>query len=501
MSEETRKRLSRRKFVALTGGALVASGILAACGDNTATTAPATTAPAATTAASTTAAATTAATSTTAAATSAAATTAAGTTAAATTSAATTAAVTTSAASTGDFITSKSGYKGNLDYWALGYAAGGGNAFSKSSDSAGAAFMKANPDIKVTITGYTPDNAGFAKVVNAVQSGSGVDAFRIPNDSLPTLIQQGAIAPIDDYLTADDKNDILPNLFDLVKVNGKLYAWPLWVPPVGMYMNLDIFKEKGVDLPPKTWTYDDFVAIAKKLTFTRGSDKVYGFSALFDPGGVDSWPFILSDGALPLSSDNKKYTWNTADAYSGLKKVTDLALVHKVTPPDFGTQKQDDLLTAMKNKLQAMWTRPSGDAGTLTQAGLNIDIWPIPLGKSGKPISAGGVGLIAVTPNKDTAKQKAAMDLARYLTSPQVEQDVPGYYLAPGARKSVTVKAPYNKFADIAPNAWITPSIPQWTQIRTLIHPNIQNAVFGKMTPEQALSQPADEINKLLSQS
>jgi len=143
---------------------------------------------------------------------------------------------------------------------------------------------------------------------------------------------------------------------------------------------------------------------------------------------------------------------------------------------------------------------PSGDAGTLTQAGLNIDIWPIPLGKSGKPISAGGVGLIAVTPNKDTAKQKAAMDLARYLTSPQVEKDVPGYYLAPGARKSVTVVSPYNKFTDIAPTAWITPSIPQWTQIRTLIHPNIQNAVFGKMTPEQALSQPADEINKLLAQ-
>jgi ABC-type oligopeptide transport system substrate-binding subunit len=55
MSQESKKGLSRRKFVVLTGGALVASGILAACGDNTATTAPATTA-AATTAAATTAA-------------------------------------------------------------------------------------------------------------------------------------------------------------------------------------------------------------------------------------------------------------------------------------------------------------------------------------------------------------------------------------------------------------------------------------------------------------
>jgi D-xylose transport system substrate-binding protein len=80
---------------------LAISLVLAACGDNTATTAPVATtaAPAATTAAATTAAATTAA-ATTAAATTAAATTAAATTAAATTAAATTAAATTAAATT-----------------------------------------------------------------------------------------------------------------------------------------------------------------------------------------------------------------------------------------------------------------------------------------------------------------------------------------------------------------------------------------------------------------
>ncbi|HEX2914531.1 MAG TPA: extracellular solute-binding protein [Chloroflexia bacterium] len=57
MSEESKKRLSRRKFVALTGGALAASGILAACGDNTATSAPAATTAAATSAAASTTAA------------------------------------------------------------------------------------------------------------------------------------------------------------------------------------------------------------------------------------------------------------------------------------------------------------------------------------------------------------------------------------------------------------------------------------------------------------
>src|SRR5690348_13584875 len=73
MSQEFKKRLSRRKFVALTGGALAAGGLLAACGDSTATTAPAATTAAASN--TTAAAATTAAAGTTAAG---AATTAAG---------------------------------------------------------------------------------------------------------------------------------------------------------------------------------------------------------------------------------------------------------------------------------------------------------------------------------------------------------------------------------------------------------------------------------------
>ncbi|HEX2911556.1 MAG TPA: ABC transporter substrate-binding protein [Chloroflexia bacterium] len=85
-----RKKISRRNFLIGAAG-LAGSAFLVACGDNTATSAPAATTAAATTAAATTAAATTAA-ATTAAATTAAATTAAATTAAATTASATTAA-------------------------------------------------------------------------------------------------------------------------------------------------------------------------------------------------------------------------------------------------------------------------------------------------------------------------------------------------------------------------------------------------------------------------
>jgi multiple sugar transport system substrate-binding protein len=423
-----------------------------------------------------------------------AATAAAPTTAATTapTTAATTAPTTPAAGGDG------SNFQGTLQYWVLGYSPD--NATGKLTQAAVAAYKGKHPGLNVEITGYTGDQAGFTKLTQAVQSGQGIDLFRLPSDILPLLAKQGFIAPIDDYLSAEDKADIFPNILDSVRIEGKAYAWPLWVPPVGFYLNLDIFQERNVPEPSANWTYDQFVDIAKKLTFTRADGtKVYGYSGVIDPGVVNTWSFIYGDGGRPLSDDNKKYTFDSPEAISGLKKLVDLAQVHHVTPPEFGSQTPADMVTSFKDKkVLAMYSEPSGSSATYATAKMNFDVLPPPIGSTGKPATTGGVGLISVAQQSDQTHVKAAMALARYLTSKEVGDDVHGYYLAPGTRKSVKTLPPINKFEPMIPYTFVTPIIEQWPQIRTIIHPNIQNAVFGKLSPEEALKKPADEINGLL---
>ena len=502
--------LKRRDFLrraAVLGlSASAVSAFLAACGGSTGTptTGGASTAPSTGAAASTGASAAptsvlgggSAATATTA--------PAAGGTAtrAATSAAATVTRAASATAAAANVVTSKSGFKGTLQYWVLGYQPNGANQTGKLMDAATAAFTKANPDIKVETTGYTGDQAGFTKITQAVQGGGSVDIFRLPSDILPQLVRDNLLAPIDEFLTPDDKADIYPNMLTAVSVGGKAYSWPLWVPPVGMYINLDIFQERGVAPPKAGWPYDQFVAVAKQLTFTRANgEKVYGYSGVIDPGIVNTWPFIIGDGALPLSADNKQYTWNTPQGISGLKKLVDLsqAGAHKVAPPDFGSQSTADMLTSFQDrKVLAMYSEPSGASSGYRANKVNFDVVPMPIGASGKPLTAGGIGLISVTAIKDRTKLTAAMDLGRYLTSAQVNNDVPGFYLAPGARKSVKVADPIDKFTPLVENCYITPIIAQWPQIRTILHPYIQNAVFGRTTPEAAFSEPASEINSIL---
>src|SRR5581483_7335656 len=291
------------------------------------------------------------------------------------------------------------------------------------------------------------------------------------------------------------------NLLDAVATNGKHYAWPLWVPPVGMYLNLDIFAERGVQPPSDNWTYDEFVDIARRLTFTRSNgEKVYGYTALIDPGVVNAWPIIMGDGALPLSTDNKKYTFNSPEGISGLQKLVDLALKYKVTPPDFGTQALSDITNGfLQRKVYAMYSEPSGSSASYKAQKMNFDVRAMPIGATGKHITTGGIGLISVANLQDQNQLKMAMELGRYLTGAQVGKDVNGYYLAPGARKSVQVSDPISKFTPFVPYTYITPIIEQWPDIRKIIHTQLQNAILGKVSVKDALNAPANEINSLLA--
>ncbi|MEW5720236.1 MAG: sugar ABC transporter substrate-binding protein, partial [Chloroflexota bacterium] len=107
---------------------------------------------------------------------------------------------------------------------------------------------------------------------------------------------------------------------------------------------------------------------------------------------------------------------------------------------------------------------------------------------------------------KDNVKRQAAMDLGRYLTSSEVQADVPpgsnvptGFYLAPGARKSVKIVAPLDKFIPMLPDMWVTPLMVNWAPLTRLIHPEYQNIIFGKVKAEDAMKKIAPEADKLIS--
>lgn len=405
----------------------------------------------------------------------------------------------------GTFRKSDSGYKGVLNLWVLGYTPG--NAFANPFDNAVAQFVKENPDIQVDITGYPPNDEGFTKLTTALQSGQSIDLLRIPSDRLPGYVRDKLVEPIDAYLTPEDKTDYIPSTLQAVTFNEKPYAWPLWVVPMGIYLNKDVFAEANVPLPPKDWTWDQFVDTAKKLTFKRANgEQVYGFSGFVDPGVVNTWALWMNEDPSVRPVVNGKFGFNTEATARGLKRFADLALTHKVTPPDFGSMKDAEVKGGFTKKQYAMIVDATGPSAQFKGAGVNFEIYPHPT-VNGNKLTVGAIGLIAVAKQPDDAKRKAAMDLARYLTSSQVQEDVPpgsnvptGFYLAPGARQSVKIVDPLERFVPILPDMYVTPLNANWSKFTRLVHTQYQNVIFGKLSPEEAMKAIEAEANELLAQ-
>ncbi len=462
--------------------------VLAACGGPTATTPPTTSAPG--TAAATDPAATeptgTEATGTEPAATEPAATEPAATEPAATEPAAT------------DAASPDVSYQGPLEWWHLGYAPGGETATSQLVDDAVAAYENSHPGIDITVTGIPFSDEGLARLDTAIAAGSGPDIFRIASDRLPGYGSQGVLSPIDDYLSDEDRADIIPNLLEGVAYEGQHLAWPQWVPPIGFYLNNQLLTDAGIEIPDSSWTVDQFVQMANDLS----GDGVHGFATYMGTASVNELTLLYNQGATVLSEDNSEYTLNSEAGVKGLQTLVDLFTAGAM-PPDSTTIALADVEQGFVDGRFAMMTGGSGSIANLKANEIDFTILPPPIGDAGETVTVGGMGTYAVPMKDDADRMAAAHALARYLTSADVAADVPGWYLAPGTRESITVSDTTPEmaaFEEMLPFVRFMPLIENWAQVDSAIHPEIQLALSGQKTAQQALDDAGVQITQQLGQ-
>jgi multiple sugar transport system substrate-binding protein len=113
--------------------------------------------------------------------------------------------------------------------------------------------------------------------------------------------------------------------------DGRLYALPLWCADELVYVNLDVLNRAGVTAPPSSWTWDDFLALAQKLTFGK-------------PGQVQRWgTYLVNDvvggwGSLVASNGGgwidvaQRKTALGPESIEALQWSVDAIHVHHVAP-------------------------------------------------------------------------------------------------------------------------------------------------------------------------
>src|SRR5437870_8475366 len=242
----------------------------------------------------------------------------------------------------------------SIEWWRRNYTPGSQSAETITSDAAVKAWKERYPNVTITIQGgpFGPETDQKFDIA-ILQQKAGPDVFHTTGGDVLKYAAAGQLS--EPPLTDAERRRFNPSALQATTYKGTVVAYPLWIVPWYEYINLDLFKEAGVEPPANgAWTYQQFSDVATKLT-RKGANgqQVYGFAQ-----GNDEYAFLLIDGARPYDSSIKTWTFNSADAVSGLEKWVALAQ-QKVMPPDFLTLNPNDSQARFIAGEVAILQRPS----------------------------------------------------------------------------------------------------------------------------------------------
>ncbi len=206
-------------------------------------------------------------------------------------------------------------------------------------------------------------------------------------------------------------------------VDNKLTAMPYFGDFGMMFYRTDLLQKYGYDKPPETW--DDFEAMAKKVKDGESSNASFqGFvfqGAAYEGLTCDALEWIAGAGGGTIIDETGKVTVNNKDAIDIINRAK--GWVGDIAPKDVTSFKEEDARNVFQGG-NAMFMRnwpyayAAGNASDSPIAG-KFDVAPIPANSGQKHYgTVGGWQLGVSTYSKN---QDAAIELVRYLASPEVE--------------------------------------------------------------------------------
>lgn len=140
------------------------------------------------------------------------------------------------------------------------------------------AYVAENPHVSIDYLDL--GSADYQTMLSAQLSGGADDIDIITVKDIPgytTMVKAGQLEPLNNHIsTAGIDTTVYGGTTEQITIDSNLYALPFrsdfWV----LYYNKDLFDAAGVAYPSNDMTFEEYDALARKMTSGEGIDKVYG---------------------------------------------------------------------------------------------------------------------------------------------------------------------------------------------------------------------------------
>ena len=367
-------------------------------------------------------------------------------------------------------------------------------------------FHELYPNITVEFQNVPAERARD-KLITQVAGGNAPDVVYIDSGSVEDFSSREAFVNLDGYIAGSDVikiDDYVEGFRASSDFEGSMFALPFDGETTGLFYRTDLFEEAGIEGPPKTW--EEFEQTAAALT--KPEEKQYGF-ILFAPEAFYYWyPFLWQAGGDLLTEDGEQIAFDSPEAkeaaefYIGLKEYS---------PPDYLNSNSWDGRVAFATGKVGMYMAGSWFGGEMKASFPDIngkwDVAPLPEGPAGCATTMAGdsLAITAQSENRD-----AAWLWIEFLSRPE------NLKTWTFGSKTSTLLPPLQPLLEDPEltkfNPWldgfaenmscaVTSNITQtkWPQIeQEVLNPALGKAVYGEITPSQALDQAAEEGSEIL---
>ena len=389
-----------------------------------------------------------------------------------------------------------------------------GGSAAKLIEQICADFNAENPDIVVepVYTGNYDDTV--TKIQTAMQGGTPPDVFVSLATQRFTMASTGMAMPLDELIAADGEegkayiDDFLDGFMEDSYVDGQIYSIPFQRSTMILYYNKDAFKEVGLDPEKAPSTWEEVVEYGQKLT----NENRYGVGLALNSGSAQ-WAFTgfclqnSANGENLMTEDGKQVLFDTPENVEALQFWLDLQNKYKIMAP--GIVQWTDLPTQFLAGEVAMIYHTTGNLANISQ-NADFEFGTAFLPGHKRVAAPTGGGNFYISSGLSEERVQAAWKFIKFATATEraAQWSLDTGYVA--TRESCFETDLIKNYYEELPQAkvayeQIPMSKPELTtynaaEIWRVLNDNIQSAVVGDATPEEALKNAQEQATEILAE-
>ena len=375
-------------------------------------------------------------------------------------------------------------------------------------------FNAENPDIVVepVYTGNYDDTV--TKIQTAIQGGTPPDVFVSLAAPRFTMASTGMAMPLDDLIAADGEegqayiDDFLDGFMLDSYVDGQIYSIPFQRSTMVLFYNKDAFEEVGLDPedPPETW--EEVVEYGQKLT----NENRYGVGLALNSGSAQ-WAFTgfclqnSANGENLMTEDGKQVLFDTPENVEALQFWLDLQNKYQIMAP--GIVQWTDLPTQFLAGEVAMIYHTTGNMANIND-NAEFEFGTAFLPGHKRVAAPTGGGNFYISSGISEERVQAAWKFIKFATETEraAQWSLDTGYVA--TRESCFETDLIKNYYEELPQAkvaydQIPYSGPELTtynaaEIWRVLNDNIQAAVVGDATAQEALTAAQEQATEILAE-